>query len=66
MQRRDFFKFAAGAIALSSPHVAKAQRGQTLKFVPIVGLTLLDPTVAGIPHTRCHGYLVFDTLYGLD
>ncbi len=34
--------------------------------VPIVGLTLLDPTFAGIPHTRCHGYLVFDTLYGLD
>lgn len=66
MQRRDLLKITAATLALSAPRVARAERAQPLKFVPIVGLTLLDPTFAGIPHTRSHGYLVFDTLYGLD
>ena len=66
MQRRDFLKSAAGAAALSAPQIVKAERAQTLKFAPIIGLTMLDPAFAGIPHTRSHCYLVFDTLYGLD
>jgi peptide/nickel transport system substrate-binding protein len=66
MQRRDLLQLASATIALSAPRPARAERTKPLKFVPIVGLTLLDPTFAGIPHTRSHGYLVFDTLYGLD
>ena len=66
MQRRALLKLAAGAVSLGAPHLARAQRAQTLKFAPIIGLVMLDPTFAGIPHTRSHGYLVFDTLYGLD
>lgn len=67
MQRRDLVKATAFAMtALAAPHIAKAERARPLRFSPIVGLTLLDPTFAGIPHTRSHGYLVFDTLYGLD
>ena len=67
MRRRDLLKSAAlGTAALCTPYIANAQRGQTLKFSPIVGLATLDPTFAGTPHTRSHGYLVFDTLYGLD
>ena len=66
MQRRDFLTLAAATAAMATPNVARAQRPQTLKFVPINGLTVLDPSFAGIPHTRSHGYLVFDTLYGLD
>ena len=66
MQRRNFLKLATATAALTAPHLARAQRPQTLKFVPVNALTVLDPSFAGIPHTRSHGYLVFDTLYGLD
>ncbi len=66
MLRRDLLTLAAGSVALAAPRIAKAQRQQTLRFVPIIGLTILDPSFAGLPHTRSHGYLVFDTLYGLD
>jgi peptide/nickel transport system substrate-binding protein len=66
MQRRDLLKMTAATLALGVPHRARAGRAKPLKFVPIVGLTVLDPTFAGIPHTRSHGYLVFDTLYGVD
>jgi peptide/nickel transport system substrate-binding protein len=66
MHRRDLLKLATATISLGVPRVSRAERGRPLRFVPIVGLSLLDPTFAGIPHTRSHGYLVFDTLYGLD
>ena len=66
MKRRAFICSSIAMASASTSRIARAQRPRPLKFVPIVGLTLLDPTFAGIPHTRCHGYLVFDTLYGLD
>ena len=66
MLRREVLTLAAGAAALAAPRLAAARRPQTLTFVPVTGLTVLDPSFAGIPHTRSHGYLVFDTLYGLD
>jgi len=66
MRRRDTLKLAAGAAMLTAPHVAKAQRERTLKFVPSAPLAALDPVWGGNFLTRTHGYLVFDTLYGLD
>src|SRR5579872_6679662 len=66
MKRRAFIGSSIVTTAIGPSHIARARRSRGLKFVPIVGLTLLDPTFAGTPHTRCHGYLVFDTLYGLD
>ena len=66
MLRRDVLTRAVGTVALSAPRLAAAQRPQILKFVPVNALTVLDPTFAGLPHTRSHAYLVFDTLYGLD
>ena len=66
MKRRAFIGSSAVTAALGTSRIVRAQPTRPLRFVPIVGLTLLDPTFAGIPHTRCHGYLVFDTLYGLD
>src|SRR5665213_1938035 len=66
MKRRAFICSSIVTTTVGAPSIARAQHTRPLKFVPIVGLTLLDPTFAGIPHTRCHGYLVFDTLYGLD
>jgi peptide/nickel transport system substrate-binding protein len=66
MQRRDVFKLAAGAAMLAAPHIARAQRPRTLKYVPGVGLTLLDPVYTPARGPQLHGHLVFDTLYGLD
>ena len=66
MRRRDVFKLAAGAVMLAAPHVARAQRERTLKYVPGFGLTLLDPVWSSAPGTHIHAYMVFDTLYGLD
>ena len=33
MRRRDILKLSAGAM-LAAPHIARAQRERTLKFVP--------------------------------
>ena len=66
MLRRELFKLAAGAAVLAAPQIAKAQRASTLKFVPINGVTELDPVWSGSRFTQVHGYMVFDTLYGLD
>jgi peptide/nickel transport system substrate-binding protein len=66
MLRRNFFKLAAGAAVLAAPQIGKAQSVNTLKFVPINGLVALDPVWSGSRLTHSHGYMVFDTLYGLD
>jgi peptide/nickel transport system substrate-binding protein len=65
MRRRDLLKLSAGSI-VAAPHIAMAQRERTLKFVPLSGLTVLDPVWSGNRFTRLHAYLVYDTLYGLD
>jgi len=66
MRRRDVLKLSAGAAMLVVPHIARAQRERTLKFVPAPDLTALDPVWTASRATHNHGYLVFDTLYGLD
>ena len=66
MRRRDVLKLSAGAAMLAAPHIARAQRERTLKFVPGGDLNLLDPVFTPFRGTHNHAYLVFDTLYGLD
>ena len=66
MRRRDVFRLAAGGAILSAPYVARAQHERTLKFVPLINLAVLDPVASGTRGTHNHGYLVFDTLHGLD
>ena len=66
MRRRDVLKLATGAAILAAPHIAKAQGPRTLKYVPGIGLTVLDPVWSGGRNTHIHAYMVFDTLYGLD
>lgn len=50
---------------LALPGVTRAASKQVLRFVPQADLAVLDPilTTAGV--TRSHGFLVFDTLYGV-
>jgi peptide/nickel transport system substrate-binding protein len=66
MRRRDMLKLSAGAAMLAAPHIARAERERTLKFVPTPDLTSLDPVGSANRASHNHGYLVFDTLYGLD
>jgi ABC-type transport system substrate-binding protein len=59
---------AATAAAATPPRFAIAQPAQTrlLKMVPQANLTSLDPIWTTANITRNHGYMVYDTLYGMD
>jgi peptide/nickel transport system substrate-binding protein len=66
MKRRDVLSMIAGSAVLAAPPVARAQGARTLKYVPVVPVSVLDPVWgAGYP-TRVHAQAIFDTLYGLD
>jgi peptide/nickel transport system substrate-binding protein len=71
MHRRCFLQAgAAASMALARParaqgNVASANRS-VLRFVPSANLTLLDPVFSTPFVSICHGYAVFDTLYGAD
>jgi peptide/nickel transport system substrate-binding protein len=67
MRRRSLLKaVAAGGASLAMPPLLRAESARTLTFVPQSDLTVLDPVWTTADVTRNHGYLVFDTLYGLD
>ena len=68
MRRRDLLKAAVATIfaAGMAPRLARADRAQTLVFVPTSDLAVLDPVVTFNRPTRNYAYLVFDTLYGID
>jgi peptide/nickel transport system substrate-binding protein len=66
MQRRSILKLAAGTAILATPRIVRAETSRVLRFVPVGGLAILDPVWTGARPTRNHGYLIFDTLYGID
>jgi peptide/nickel transport system substrate-binding protein len=67
MLRRNVLKgVGAAAMALAAPSVARAQGARVLKFIPHADLTVLDPIWTTAYITRNHGYLVYDTLFGMD
>jgi peptide/nickel transport system substrate-binding protein len=69
MFRRTLLKSGAGGAAVAAlPSFAIAQPAQNrlLKMVPQANLTSLDPVWTTANITRNHGYMVFDTLYGMD
>jgi peptide/nickel transport system substrate-binding protein len=59
---------AAGlaACALGLPSIARGAAARTLRFIPQADLASLDPHWNTAYVTRNHGFMVFDTLYGLD
>ncbi|MBV9811183.1 MAG: ABC transporter substrate-binding protein, partial [Acetobacteraceae bacterium] len=63
MLRRTFL---AASAALAVPASVRAQSQTTLKFIPQIALSFLDPHWTTAYVTRNHGYMVFDTLYGID
>src|ERR1700679_1417959 len=64
MRRRTFL--AASAASLALPSIARAQGSRVLKFIPQSDVTILDPIWTTAYVTRNHGFMIFDTLYGID
>ena len=64
MRRRTFL--AASAASLALPSVARSQGAKVLKFIPQSDVTILDPIWTTAYVTRNHGFMIFDTLYGID
>jgi peptide/nickel transport system substrate-binding protein len=57
----------AGLIAsVAAPGLVRAQSATTLRFTPQQDLIVLDPVTTTAYISRNHGYMVFDTLYGMD
>jgi peptide/nickel transport system substrate-binding protein len=54
------------AAALAMPAIARAQSGRVLKFIPQSDLAVIDPIWSTAYNSRNHGYMVFDTLFGMD
>ena len=67
MHRRDLLRATLSAgTCLALPAVARAQAARTLRFVPQAAPGILDPIITTGLVNRNHGFLVFDTLYGVD
>jgi peptide/nickel transport system substrate-binding protein len=69
MKRRTVLAGAAAGFAVSAlaaPKLVRADSATTLRFIPQADLTSLDPHFNTAYVTRNHGFMVFDTLYGLD
>jgi peptide/nickel transport system substrate-binding protein len=69
MDRRSFLRAGAGGVAVSSlPRIAVSQPASTrvLRFVPQANLTVLDPIFTTAAVTANHGWMVYDTLFGVD
>ena len=67
MHRRSLLQsgLALGG-ALAAPSIGSAQGTRTLRFVPQADAAILDPMITTGLVNRNHGFLIFDTLYGVD
>jgi peptide/nickel transport system substrate-binding protein len=69
MLRRDLLRTGAAigaAAALPRFAIAQPAQARVMKMVPQANLTSLDPIWTTANITRNHGYMVYDTLYGMD
>jgi peptide/nickel transport system substrate-binding protein len=64
MIRRRSLLAAAGALAV--PAIARGAAQRVLKFIPQSDVTVIDPVWTTAYVSRNHGYLIFDTLFGMD
>jgi len=64
MKRRTFLTAATATLAV--PGVSRGADNKVLTFAPQADLAVLDPLWTTTYQTRDHGYMVFDTLFGLD
>jgi peptide/nickel transport system substrate-binding protein len=64
LARRTLLQTAAASLA--APSIVRAQGASVLRFVPQADLSVLDPVWTTTYQSRDHGFLVFDTLFGLN
>ncbi len=57
---------AAAASAVARPGLVRAAAQTTLRFIPVIDLAFIDPIYAGAQVSRNHGFMVYDTLYGIN
>ena len=66
VSRRSLLRAAAAAPAFSLPGILRAQSQTTLRFIPVIDLTFVDPIFSTAQVSRNHGFMVYDTLYGMN
>ena len=66
MRRRTALAGGAASLAAGLARPAIAQGSRVLKFVPQANLSSPDPIWTTTTVAVMHGYMVWDTLYGLD
>jgi peptide/nickel transport system substrate-binding protein len=67
MKRRHLLGLAtAASAALAAPRILAAQNTRVMRFIPSSELNSIDPVWIPSGNVRTHGYMVFDTLYGID
>ena len=69
MKRRSVLRAGvAGGVAALLPRFAIGQSAdaRVLRFVPQANLTVLDPIVTTAAVTANHGWMVWDTLFGVN
>jgi peptide/nickel transport system substrate-binding protein len=64
LTRRRFA--GTSVVALAAPSLTKAEPSRVLKFIPQSDLAVIDPIWSTAYNSRNHGYMVFDTLFGMD
>ena len=64
LSRRTLLRAAPAALTL--PAAARAAVQTTLRFVPVIDLAFTDPVYSSAQVSRNHGFMVYDTLYGIS
>jgi peptide/nickel transport system substrate-binding protein len=66
MERRTFLSAAAAAAFPCRFAIAQSDKSRVLRFVPQANLSLLDPIFTSAGPTTCHGWAIYDTLFGIN
>jgi peptide/nickel transport system substrate-binding protein len=66
ISRRSLLRAAAAAPLLSMPGLVRAEAQTTLRFIPVIDLAFVDPIFSTAQVSRNHGFMVYDTLYGMN
>jgi peptide/nickel transport system substrate-binding protein len=64
--RRSMLRAATAAAAFSLLGILWARSQTTLRFIPVIDLTFVDPIFSTAQVSRNHGFMVCDTLYGMN
>ena len=67
MKRREILRAAGAAgLGLAAPGIIQGQSARTLTYVPSSDIASLDPLYLAPGVSIVYGFMVFDTLYGVD